>query len=88
MNREEALRLASYDETPYYFQRLINKIYDDLNSRTCENCKYFQKGWFCEKINAEIYPDYEIWDNSGFHVNGYDVEKDFGCNRFERKDIK
>ena len=30
MNREESLKLARYEETPYYFQRLINKIYDDF----------------------------------------------------------
>ena len=41
MTREESLNLAKYKETPYYFQRLINKIYDefDLELEELENTK-------------------------------------------------
>ena len=53
--------------------RIIDKIYDDLESRTCDNCAYnlensheFSRG--CTQI--EIEPK--------------DMRNGFGCNRFER----
>lgn len=46
MTREESINLAKYEETPYYFQSLINKIYDEFNlelealeNRSCNNCR-------------------------------------------------
>ena len=38
MTREESLKLASYKETPYYYQRLINKIYDEFEELEIGSC--------------------------------------------------
>ena len=58
---------------------LIDEIYDDFESRTCENCKYFidEKGTKLQFCNARTVGGIIGW-------NGYG--KDFGCNKFERKD--
>ncbi len=50
---------------------LIDKIYDDLESRTCENCKH-QEG-----IGCEVYPAAWNW----FSLN----ESEFSCNQWKRK---
>ena len=59
-------------------RKLINKIYDDFESRVCKNCKYFVEcndGYhYCNNIN-----------NTG--LNGI-ITPDFGCNRFEKKENK
>ena len=85
MTREESLNLAKYKETPYYFQRLINKIYDEFNleleeleNRSCINCKHYKiypptKEMFCNNENTKI----------GFRQ--CDTEKDFCCNKWENK---
>ncbi len=73
LTREEAKESinTSYDEDEHYENMdAIDFIYDDFESRTCENCICFKtpqyKSSFCDKIN---------------HV----VPIDFGCNKFERK---
>ena len=48
----------------------IDKIYDDLESRTCRNCKYLDAVNVCQNIDSYCY------DN-------FIDEEDFGCNRFE-----
>lgn len=55
MNREESLKLARYEETTYYFQRLINKIYDDfekdlkdINNQVSRLKKQLSKGHHIE----------------------------------------
>lgn len=55
---------------------IINEIYDDFESRTCENCKrYVPMKWtdFDNKCAS--------MENKVSHV-----DKDFGCNKFERKE--
>ncbi len=73
MTREESINLAKYEETPYYFQSLINKIYDEFNlkleeleNRNCNNCKK-QETLMCPVTSF-----------------GGNIE-DFSCNRWESK---
>ena len=69
MTREESINLAKYEETPYYFQSLINKIYDEFNlelqaleNRSCESCSNFNpnikssKYAVCAKIGNMTVP--------------------------------
>lgn len=60
---------------------LLDDIYDDFESRTCENCKYYDATTynvsndttgFCKRLaigRADAYIEFE----------------DFGCNKFTRK---
>ncbi len=53
---------------------VINMIYDDLDSKICENCYHGGLNY--------VYGDCPIDDN--MWTDG-DLGKDFGCNKFERK---
>ncbi len=55
---------------------LIDMIFDDFDSRVCENCKCFT---YCD--DGFHYCDNPL--NTGF--NGL-ITEDFGCNRFERRE--
>lgn len=54
--------------------KLIDEIYDDFESRTCENCKHGEY----EKNIKGIYCSFVNYCGSDY------MEKDFGCNKFER----
>lgn len=73
MTREEAKEYYKNIASPY----VINEIYDDFESRTCENCKYCiddgSSGYVCKGMSDVI------------HISSID---DFGCNKFERKENK
>lgn len=71
MTRDEVKKryeLAMFKE---YAEQLIDGIYDDFESRTCENCSFrFEK--FCEK---------------GIMIGSREeIELDFGCNKWKSKD--
>ena len=62
---------------------VIDMIYDDFESRVCENCKYAEKiigcpcchhGFMCKNKSVIMY-----------HAESMRVSSDFGCNKFERK---
>lgn len=74
------------------YEMIVDKIYDDFESRTCENCIYGTQetaiNSFTNKyVKTNKYKCYHIptdsiiTHKSGFHWN----PKDFGCNKFERK---
>ena len=44
MTREEAIERAYNNET----EHLIDTIYDDFESRTCESCRFCEDGSHCE----------------------------------------
>ena len=54
-------------------------IYDEMRSRTCENCKYYEvvgsppSAWCNNDENKHVFGHRYLLD-------------DFGCNKFERKD--
>ena len=56
---------------------LIDKIYDDINSRTCENCKHY------ENYDCKILGD---WDCMNDEPCQWAPPDNFGCVLFERKE--
>jgi len=77
MNREEALNgtpaIEHYKGAAVF--RLIHAIYDDFESRICENCKHLQNGE-CSIIN-----DWDCYNDSPAQ---WMPPKDFGCNKYEK----
>jgi hypothetical protein len=55
-------------------RRFIDKIFNDFESRTCKNCKYFKDDMYCYLMFAD------------FNNKKYFLPKDFGCNKWESKD--
>jgi len=82
MTREEALmeilkRRGEGDKIHYSVAYdVINEIFDDLESRTCKNCKYN----FCGCSIQDMILEFK--DKYGIEPLNFD---DFGCNRFEKK---
>ena len=56
-------------------------------SCTCSNCKHLNSKNVCYKIGDYIYPDYTVLDDSGFYIEGYDIENPiaFCCNKWQQK---
>ena len=54
----------------HFHDALIDDIYDDFESRTCENCTY----------SEDIEKSYERCEELGINVG-----RDFGCSLFKRK---
>lgn len=49
--------------------KIVDRIFDDFESRTCENCKYYHQNYLCLEVgNGDFEPD-----------------KYFGCNKFISK---
>ena len=98
MNRKEAYweiqttigKACEYDPTAVVANvaevgNAIDKIYDDFESRTCENCKH----WFMaitrdEDHNNTKTPTCMLFAKSDDEYTIF-PDKDFGCNKFERK---
>ena len=78
MTREEAIeksnaQLRHYgNPTNFEGQDIINKIYDDFQRSTCENCKWFDRIGSCSNEESALF-DQLTWDS-------------FGCNKFEPKE--
>ena len=65
----------------YTREQIINKIFNDFESRTCENCIYFKRdiaeyGEYEGKCLANIISEQDLST----------VKEDFGCNKFERRE--
>lgn len=73
MTRESAKETFTIP-TEIRVRHLIDKIYDDFQSRTCKNCKEQSKDEGCP-----IY--YEA-----YNLHFAEDSKDFGCLKFERKE--
>ena len=58
---------------------LIECIFDDFESRTCENCKH----WHSKRVDHPNYRECNNEDAYGVFLN--DTNYKFGCNKFERK---
>ena len=92
MTRDEAFKIAGEINEVCYgvlteikpnIFHLIDKIYDEFESRTCENCKHFVPS----EVNYVLYPDQnycmeDISMDSDFTM----IEYNFGCNRWESND--
>ena len=83
MNREEAENMSDklgldYSET----KNLIDYIYDDFESRTCESCRYKTIDGTWQKTGKPIYKckllvSFGNWQDT---INLTD-----GCNKYEKK---
>ena len=71
MTREKARDAVILAITADIKLALIDKIYDDFESRVCENCEYYSRIGSCENKESYCF-DQLVYD-------------DFGCNRFERR---
>lgn len=78
MTREEAMKKAykealqiSAGNSSDSLSRLIDKIYDDFDSRTCGNCEWGIDN-VCTNDDTPLCADF--------------VASTFGCNKFERKE--
>jgi|SaaInl8_200m_RNA_FD_contig_111_242350_length_7248_multi_3_in_0_out_0_4 hypothetical protein len=67
--------------------RINTEMLKELSERACTNCEHLKSGNMCYKLEDEIYPDYKVLDNSGFYIEGYDIEKpsEFNCKKWSRK---
>jgi len=83
MNREDAKDLFRLDRDSYGKVRTpitkVDKIYDEFESRICENCKHYNCG--CSIQDSLISVSLE--KNLGMpNLNN------FGCNKFEREILR
>ena len=82
MTREEAKDLIEIEYDDYYYCcdsnhcSVIDQIYDDFESRTCENCKHAQNTTVSDMENGYL-------DCNKLYVEGF-LEQGFGCSLFER----
>ena len=72
MTREEAEGTFGYTECAEEVMVAIESIYDDFESRTCDNCRH---------SNQTSYALYCRKDVKNLTIG---VDKDFGCNKFEK----
>jgi len=92
MNIEEAIRYLNTDTSiegfgdfpdtaKHTIEYFIRSIYDNFESRTCENCKFYSNRMCMNhEVNSMANLVLEMDDN----IN---VDKTFGCNRFEEMNI-
>ena len=60
--------------------KIIDKIYDDIESQTCENCKY---GFILDfEDDFECSSEYMIEQFNTYPQYPLTVDKTFGCNQF------
>ena len=88
MTREEAKKEVTLLRPMYHDEiyDLLDEIYNDIKSMTCENCKH---GNIINKIgNYEccIGVSDEHIKHTFDECEEYISNKDFGCNKFKRKD--
>ena len=75
MTREEAIIKLSGSNNPTT-NIVINGIYDDFKSRTCENCK----------LGVETNLGFIECGLEIFNCTDEFFDKDFGCKKFQRKE--
>ena len=78
MTREEAYNMAYEDLDSMYhstwIRTVVDEIYNDFESRTCESCSYY--GYICFKDRTIL----------GCEKLILRVGKDFACNKWRSKD--
>ena len=80
MTREEAKYLFNKFEKEST-DEVIDKLFDDIESRTCQNCEEFK---ISKGFNGTEFTCYKGYGNTNMY--GYIfTERDFGCNEFKRK---
>ena len=84
MDREERIKEEDVRQglmVDFNVYDFINKIYDDFESRTCENCKHAKKVIGCPCCHH----GFECSDITRYSNSPVRVDSDFGCNKFKRK---
>ena len=66
-------------EFKMFIEGLVNEIFDDFKSRTCDNCKYGEPVLSNTRVWCRGYTPFAS-------INGLSLDKHFGCNKFEPKD--
>lgn len=83
MTREDAkgmwIENINVSTKAQYFS-IVDCIYNELESRICENCKHSRTG----VIDNIILCNLKVSENYNYTWKSQ-VDKDFGCNKFERK---
>ena len=83
MTREEAKDLIlnsvpkEWTMRKYNLEYNIDTIYDEFESRTCNNCKYYKRYNYNDMRCSLRVIECQAYENN---------YKDFGCNKFEIKD--
>lgn len=78
MTREEYIRIVQKYDVPTI--ELIDAIFDDFESRTCENCEHFNK----VQINEGVIECFHLGDiKTDVRLTEY-----FGCNQWEANEAK
>ena len=66
------------------FEMAIDEIYDEIESRTCENCKYYEERiQGMGECNNIIYEGFSV--GLVYDYDNMFLPKDFGCNKWESK---
>jgi len=83
MTREEALKVVEETDTmmlpSWQVKNIINAIFNDIETRTCENCKYYTHS------DTIPYIGMECTANNGAMSIVCFPPPTFGCNKFERE---
>lgn len=74
------LHAGSIEKATVKIEAEVGKTFDDFESRTCENCRYFTTDdgddYYCNASSV----DNSIVDT----LHSYEEMCTFGCNKFER----
>lgn len=91
MTRGEAKKLFSnlYEDEDGFVKidvekLVIDKIYDDFESQTCKNCKFYVNGREDTYTHCRKHSD--PWDRGA--MCNFNFGDGFGCNEFKMKEIK
>ena len=91
MTRKEAINSFYCIEAGSDGVELVNEIYDDFESRTCQNCKHYYQPYTYEYSFSDPYACRELSSRtqitpySKLEENIFYPDKDFGCNKWEQK---
>ncbi len=78
-DQKEAKELSIGVDLIFTIDSFIDKIYSDINSQTCENCKWYIFDAYFKSDNKDCAANLMAQSVVSF------PPKDFGCNRFESK---
>ena len=82
MTREDTVRniIEDWQENGITLSEMLNKVYDEFESRTCDNCKY------SIELEFGTHKGVEFCHNDNSICQDLIVTQDDGCNKFERVD--
>jgi len=81
MTRKKAKEFNWYGYGREEINNQIDKIFDDIESRRCENCANWKQG-NCGLIRFSL--AYDCYGKP-VDIREIDTKSNFGCNMFERK---